>query len=324
MNIECIEGKDLRPKDPNGLSDPFITMYLESSSTHRYNTSVKNETLNPRWEEHFSLPIANGANDENLIIEVWDFDPAETVYEKVNKISEVKGVRGLRRLMKEIAVTLSSGKHDNELIGKATVPLKSIPAAGLLMWYNLDKKGKTKTQGMIKIRLNFSSEKNKNVASQERRHLLRILLLHELESSQVAQYWWSGKFGGLADAILTQNAAQSGLNSNQIALAEYSVYAGVHLRHPLSYSLFDTLLDKIVKSVQSKVVYDADEIKLFWEASSNLLPSCLNFIRKIHYQVPTTNRDVIIKLSQILNIISKIAMVEPPEGTDLFPANKYP
>jgi hypothetical protein len=53
-----------------------------------------------------------------------DFDPAETVREKMMKIGEVKGVRGLRKLMKEIAVTASTGKHDNELVGCAALPLK--------------------------------------------------------------------------------------------------------------------------------------------------------------------------------------------------------
>jgi len=36
----------------------------------------------------------------------------------------VKGVKGLSKLMKEIAVTASSGKHDNELIGRAAITLK--------------------------------------------------------------------------------------------------------------------------------------------------------------------------------------------------------
>lgn len=53
-----------------------------------------------------------------------DFDPAETVREKMMKIGEVKGVRGLRKLMKEIAVTASTGKHDNELVGSVQIPLK--------------------------------------------------------------------------------------------------------------------------------------------------------------------------------------------------------
>lgn len=44
----------------------------------------------------------------------------------MSKILDVKGVKGLRKLMKEIAVTASTGKHDNELIGKANIPLKVI------------------------------------------------------------------------------------------------------------------------------------------------------------------------------------------------------
>lgn len=59
-----------------------------------------------------------------LIIEVWDFDAAETVKDKVNKLMDVKGIKGLRKLMKEIAVTASTGKHDNELIGRTAITLK--------------------------------------------------------------------------------------------------------------------------------------------------------------------------------------------------------
>lgn len=55
INVEVIEAKELRPKDSNGLSDPFVTLYLASNTSHRYNTSVKSMTLNPTWEEHFAL-----------------------------------------------------------------------------------------------------------------------------------------------------------------------------------------------------------------------------------------------------------------------------
>lgn len=128
-------------------------------------------------------PISDNPNEETLVIEVWDFDPAETIGEKMNKFFEVRGAKGFRKLMKEIAVTASAGKHDNEFVGCAKVPLKTIPAGnGLVMWYNLDKKGKTRTQGTIKVKLNFSSEKNDQVASQEHRNLLKILLYHELVS----------------------------------------------------------------------------------------------------------------------------------------------
>lgn len=53
-----------------------------------------------------------------------DFDAAETIKEKFNKVSYIKGVKGLSKFMKEIAVTASSGKHDNELIGRAMITLK--------------------------------------------------------------------------------------------------------------------------------------------------------------------------------------------------------
>lgn len=39
---------------------------------------------------------------------------------------DVKGIKGLRKLMKEIAVTASTGKHDNELIGRTAITLKVI------------------------------------------------------------------------------------------------------------------------------------------------------------------------------------------------------
>lgn len=36
LNIEVIEAKDLNSKDPNGLADPFVTLYLASAPNTRY------------------------------------------------------------------------------------------------------------------------------------------------------------------------------------------------------------------------------------------------------------------------------------------------
>ncbi|CAH0392053.1 unnamed protein product [Bemisia tabaci] len=175
-----------------GLSDPFCTLFLSSAPTHRYNTSVKGQTLTPVWEEHFSLPVQNPA-DDILCVEVWDFDPAETVREKFTKISEVKGVRGLRKLMKEIAVTASTGKHDNELIGATQMPLKRVPADGQTVWCSLEKKSKVKRKGTVKLKMAFGSEKNTQVAAQEHRHILRLLLLHHIQTSKIKFFWDAAK-----------------------------------------------------------------------------------------------------------------------------------
>ncbi|CAK1585383.1 unnamed protein product [Parnassius mnemosyne] len=321
LNVEVVEAKDLVPKDPNGLSDPFVTIYLMSNSSQRYNTSVKSSTLNPLWEEHFSLPMPANLHEDSLILEVWDFDPAETVKEKMTKIFEVKGVKGLRKLMKEIAITASTGKHDNELIGTSNIPLKSIPAGGMTMWFNLSKKSKLRRQGVLKLRLNFSSEKNSQVAAQEHRHLLRILLLHELESSKVAPYWWCGNFSAPAEAILTQHVAQSGLSQSDNWLAQWVVFCAVTTDHPLSFSLFNQLLEKITKPLQSGLVNE-EEVKLFWDGAKKLLPTCYSHIRKLRKKT-AGDKTVMKTLREVLKILYRLSVLDVPEYVDLFPVNLY-
>ena len=240
----------------------------------------------------------------------------------MNKFFDVKGAKGFRKLMKEIAVTASSGKHDNEFVGCAKVPLKTIPAAGLSMWYNLDKRGKMKSQGTIKVRLNFSSEKNDQVASQEHRHLLKILLYHELESSQVAHHWWSGKFSDMAEMIITQHAAQSGLTDIDVAFAQWAVFCEVHQQHPLSFELFDRIIDFLVRPIQTKNVSHDEELSIFWESTKRLLPSCFGVVRKLRKKL-AGDANAMKHLTKALSIISKIALLEPPEATDLFPQQSY-
>ncbi|XP_049872647.1 protein unc-13 homolog 4B isoform X2 [Pectinophora gossypiella] len=321
LNVELVEAKDLVPKDPNGLSDPFVTIYLMSNSSHRYNTSVKLGTLNPCWEEHFSLPMPENVQEDSLVIEVWDFDPAETVKEKMGKFFKVKGVKGFQKLMKELYVTASTGKHDNELIGTCNIPLKSIPAGGMTMWFNLSKKSKLRRQGVVKVRLNFSAEKSSQVAAQEHRHLLRILLLHELDSSKVAPYWWCGNFSAPAESVLTQHTAQSGLTQNDNNLAQWSVYCAVTPDHPLSFALFNQLLDKLTKPLQAGLINEED-VKLFWDGAKKLLPTCFSHIRKLRKKT-AGDKTVMKTLREVLKILYKLSVLDVPESIDLFPINHY-
>lgn len=63
--------------------------------------------------------------------------------------------------------------------------IQTIPPRGQTAWYNLEKKGKGKPQGNLLLKLSFGSKKNKQVAAQEHRHLLRVLLTHQMNVQKV-------------------------------------------------------------------------------------------------------------------------------------------
>ncbi|XP_043464815.1 protein unc-13 homolog 4B isoform X5 [Leptopilina heterotoma] len=320
LNVEVIEAKELVSKDANGLSDPFCALYLESAPTRRYNTAVKTETLTPTWEEHFELPVTDSVNDI-LALEVWDFDAAETVPEKMNKVKDVKGVRGLMKLAKEIAVTATTGNHDNEFIGRTRIPLKDIPVSGNCMWYPLEKKNKSKRRGVVRLKLAFSAEHDTQVSCQEHRHLLRILLMHELDSQKMEKYCWAGKWSAPADALILQHVAQRGLLSRNVSLAEWVEFSRVHQEHPLSFTLFNKIILELLRPLENNL-FSADETKLFWEATRKLIYSCLNCVRKIR-KFPAEGNNVFHQLSAILGILSSISSINIPEDVDLFPVKMY-
>ncbi|XP_011878688.1 PREDICTED: protein unc-13 homolog D isoform X5 [Vollenhovia emeryi] len=320
LNIEVIEAKELVSKDSNGKSDPFCALYLESTPTRRYNTAVKPCTLSPVWEEHFELPLADPENDI-LYLEVWDFDAAETVPEKMSKVKDVKGVRGLVKLAKEIAVTATTGSHNNEFIGRCRIPLKDIPTTGHTMWYSLDKKNKSKRRGVVKLRLAFSAEHNAQVAAQEHRHLLRVLLLHEIETQKIEKYCWCGRWSGPADAIILQHSAQRGLLARNVALAQWIEYANIHQEHPLSFTVFNKLIIDLLRPMDNGL-FSVDETKLFWKATKKIVFSCLNSIRKIRKLI-LGDKNTMVQLSSILGILSAISSLKIPEDINLFPAKLY-
>lgn len=137
----------------------------------------------------------------------------------------------------------------------------------------------------------------------------------------MAPYWWCGNFSAPAEAILTQHVAQSGLNQNENYLAQWSVYCAVTVEHPLSFTLFNNILEKVAKPLQSGVVKEED-VKLFWDGARKLLPTCFNFIRKLRKK--SAGDKVVIKtLREVLKILRKLSTMDVPKCIELFPDNLY-
>lgn len=170
-----------------------------------------------------------------------------------------------------------------------------------MMWYPLEKKNKSKRRGVVKLKLAFSAEHNAQVAAQEHRHLLRVLLLYELETEKVEKYCWCGRWSGPAEALILQHSAQRGLLARNIALAQWIEYARIHQEHPLNFMVFNKLIVDLLRPMDNGL-FSTDETKLFWDATRKLLYSCLNSIRKIRRLI-LGDKNAITQLSAILGYI---------------------
>lgn len=103
LNIKLIEGKELPARDLNGLSDPYVVMYVSSDKKKKVKSSTHMKTLSPVWNENLNLNVAH--DEDTLEVTVYDFD-------RVSK---------------------------DDIIGETSIPLKDIPNNGDAKdgWYNL-------------------------------------------------------------------------------------------------------------------------------------------------------------------------------------------
>ncbi|XP_040914799.1 multiple C2 and transmembrane domain-containing protein 1 isoform X1 [Toxotes jaculatrix] len=70
VSIALIEGRNLMPMDPNGLSDPYVKFRL---GHQKYRSKTVPKTLSPQWREQFDLHLYEETGGE-LEITVWDRD----------------------------------------------------------------------------------------------------------------------------------------------------------------------------------------------------------------------------------------------------------
>ena len=115
-----------------------------------------------------------------------------------------------------------------------------------------------RNRGQINIVLQIStSDKDNSIVLEEHRRLLKILLTHELLSTNAEQFQWKDDFSKEALLILTQHAIQGRMNRFQTAMIRWLVYCEIHNILPLDYRVFTPILDKIrchvlEKSMQGK------------------------------------------------------------------------
>ncbi|KAG6543494.1 hypothetical protein Mapa_015164 [Marchantia paleacea] len=71
LRVEILDGKKMKPSDPNGKADPYVKLQLGST---KYTTSIKHRTLQPAWYETFEFPIQSWDQPNKLQLRVLDKD----------------------------------------------------------------------------------------------------------------------------------------------------------------------------------------------------------------------------------------------------------
>lgn len=104
-------------------------------------------------------------------------------------------------------------------------------------------------------------------------------------------------------------------------MAQWTVYSTIHVDHPLSFALFNSLLNKLTRSIESQLICE-DEMKLFWDGVRKILPSCYSIIRKIRKKT-TGDKNVLKILKDVLIFLSMVSELKVPEDMELFSTKQY-
>lgn len=222
----------------------------------------------------------------------------------MNKLREVKGAMGLKKMMKEVAGNIRPGKQEDEYIGGAKIPLKSIRASGIETWYNLGTKHKKDVQGKLRVRMNFIAKKPFAIASQEHRDLLKVLLHHEIELAKANKKVWNENLSELSEALVIQHQAQSELTRIDVAFAQWFVFVHFHQQHPISFEIFEHILGLLYPQILSKQLPHPEELNDFLESSKLLLHSCFNLVLKLHGE--STDANLPKSFASALKVMSKL------------------
>ncbi|CAG8484703.1 8703_t:CDS:2 [Ambispora leptoticha] len=120
LKVIVVEAKNLKDKDVVGKSDPYVELWIEKG--YKQKTTVKDGTLNPKWEEDFKFNIQEGQH--TLHLKVLDKD-----------------------------IT------DSDKIGETKIDLKEVFSAGYVdKWYKLPALLGLSSHGEVHVVLQFNAE----------------------------------------------------------------------------------------------------------------------------------------------------------------------
>lgn len=198
--------------------------------------------------------------------------------EKMSHLTEVKGLRGMGILLREIAVaTKSPGISTHQFLGLLNIPLKSIPLSGIESWYPLEGRNKSKRErGEIQLKLFLSASQTESKFTLQEsvvqyETLLRIVVDYELRADSN----WRGQ---LPDYLIRQFAAHRGLDRLVTDVCTWSVFSAAIHHRSLDFTMLLTLIQGLHTAMNDNKSNVKELIEMFWTATDSFIEAALSTI----------------------------------------------
>ncbi|XP_061611678.1 protein unc-13 homolog D isoform X6 [Phyllopteryx taeniolatus] len=240
------EAKGILGKDVSGFSDPYCLLTIledeEERRTRRsrakaskyvvkdavsddeiYQTDVKQQTLNPIWNETFILEFDDivGAS---FHLEMWDKDEEVSLTQKLEEFTT--NFSSLSRIIKEV----KKEKGTDDFLGKIVIKLQDLHCTED-NWYILEPRTETyPDRGQCHLNLKFMHKTRDDTLSPGRNAyvnycgILQQFVLSYI-SKQKSSTPWKGELCGEAQTLLEHYAAQNDLSSFLQDLAKWVAYS---------------------------------------------------------------------------------------------------
>ncbi|XP_071035382.1 protein unc-13 homolog D-like [Parasteatoda tepidariorum] len=288
LNLKVIEASQLAATDPDGLADPYCLIWLNDKKQEAKFTSVKEHTINPEWNEAFTFPLKNIANDV-IFIQLWDRDPTG-IGANLKLLRPVKDIRGCYYFFYDCFDNVCKCRATvDDFLGQTVINVASIYSEGIDEWKPLTTENGHEHQGELRISAKFEVQIPKNIIGALKRHflLVRLCIEHGLKSyapSNLDITSWEEILKGPALTLLFQHGVQGNISHSQDLISRFVVLVhSLTKKYSYSYQFLYSILKEADDSMKQSDYYEKIPLEdIFIAAIQSLKTKCFSHLQNFH------------------------------------------
>ncbi|XP_076855477.1 protein unc-13 homolog D [Brachyhypopomus gauderio] len=292
LKVTVKEAKGILGKDVSGFSDPYCLLSILQKSQdcpstgtlakpqkavvkdlaqhgEIFETAIKKQTLNPIWDETFTLAFEN-ITSANFHIEMWDKDEEVSLAQKLDEFRT--NFYGLKRMLKDA----KKEKGQDDFLGNIVLKLQDLHCTED-RWYNLEPRTETyPDRGKCHLQLKLIHKERDETLSAGRSPYVNysgILqqLVHAHISKQQDSKPWKGETCGEGTTLLEHYATQNDISPFLQDLAKWVAYSKLYQ----SLEVDSTVLFQQLTSIE----YHWDQQELPYQQKQELGDSLHGFLK---------------------------------------------